>query len=59
MFQMPTVSAHTTARDTEVLDSPLWAINFCILKTVSEKKNKTKNPSYFLFSFQMVSTEEK
>lgn len=53
MFQMPTISAHTTARDTEVLDSPLWAINFCTLKILSKKKKTT-----FLFSFQ-ISTEEK
>lgn len=35
MFEMWTVSAYTTAKEVDVLDSPLWAINFCILKILS------------------------
>lgn len=53
MFQMWTIRAQTTAKEVEVLDSPLWAINFCILKILSFWKKTLP------FSFQGTSIEEK
>lgn len=40
MFQMWTVSAYSTAKEVQVLDSPLWTINSCILKVLSFWKKK-------------------
>lgn len=42
---------HTPQQDAEVLDSPLWAINFCTLKIHSGKKTQNQKPSYVHFKW--------